>query len=305
MNNFSMTALVSAFSRAWHAENNEVRIFNDSVARKLLSDEEYRGIADNMSGGIGYFAPNFSGSREEALRFAVERVLAPAPLARSAFAESALENAAVIGAKQYLILAAGYDTFAYRQSDFAKNMSIFEVDRAEMLADKCRRAKAAELSEADNVVHVGTDLSDSGWANALAKSGFSVEKVSFCSLLGIVYYLTNGQFAELISLLSRLVPNNSSVVFDYPTTEYFTPRHNVKADCRRELAQGAGESMPCRGYTYRDMETLLEENGFLIYEHMTPEQATTRFFSDYNSAYPQHPMAAAENVNYCLAVKHR
>ena len=53
MNNFSMTALVSAFSRAWHAENNEVRVFNDSVARKLLSDEEYRGIADNMSGGIG------------------------------------------------------------------------------------------------------------------------------------------------------------------------------------------------------------------------------------------------------------
>lgn len=134
-----------------------------------------------MSGGIGYFAPNFSGGREEALRFAVERVLAPTPLARSAFAEAALENAAIMGAKQYLVLAAGYDTFAYRQSDFARNMSIFEVDRAEMLADKCRRAKAAELSEADNVVRVGADLSDSDWTNVLKKADFPSKRSAFAA----------------------------------------------------------------------------------------------------------------------------
>jgi O-methyltransferase involved in polyketide biosynthesis len=36
----SMTALVSAFSRAYHSENNDVKIFNDSVARLLLSEQE-------------------------------------------------------------------------------------------------------------------------------------------------------------------------------------------------------------------------------------------------------------------------
>ena len=34
-----MTALVSAFSRAYHSNNNKVKIFDDTVARKLLTDE--------------------------------------------------------------------------------------------------------------------------------------------------------------------------------------------------------------------------------------------------------------------------
>ena len=36
----SMTALVSAFSRAYHAENNEVKIFDDSTAKLVLGDKE-------------------------------------------------------------------------------------------------------------------------------------------------------------------------------------------------------------------------------------------------------------------------
>ena len=40
----SLTALISAFSRAYHALNNEVTIFNDSLARDLLTDEEFNQI---------------------------------------------------------------------------------------------------------------------------------------------------------------------------------------------------------------------------------------------------------------------
>ena len=53
----SLTALISAFSRAYHALNNEVTIFNDSLARDLLTDEEFNQIAKNMSDGIGFFNP--------------------------------------------------------------------------------------------------------------------------------------------------------------------------------------------------------------------------------------------------------
>ena len=49
---------------------------------------------------------------DEALRWIVEHQLAPTPLARASFAETALENAVRLGARQYLILGAGYDTFA-------------------------------------------------------------------------------------------------------------------------------------------------------------------------------------------------
>ena len=53
-----MTALVSAFSRAYHFKNNTVRIFEDSIAEKLLSQAEYQQIADHMSRGISFFNPS-------------------------------------------------------------------------------------------------------------------------------------------------------------------------------------------------------------------------------------------------------
>lgn len=48
----SMTARVSAFSRAYHSQNNEVAIFNDSAAKKLLTDEEYNQISSLLQQGI-------------------------------------------------------------------------------------------------------------------------------------------------------------------------------------------------------------------------------------------------------------
>lgn len=38
MESSSITALVSAFARAYHSKNNEVKIFNDSKAEKIISN---------------------------------------------------------------------------------------------------------------------------------------------------------------------------------------------------------------------------------------------------------------------------
>ncbi len=135
----SMTALVSAFSRAYHSENNRHKIFDDSIARLLLSEEEYDQIGKSMSAGISFFNPGFEGKSGEALRFIVDNQLSPSPLGRAAFAEKALGNAVRIGARQYLIFAAGYDTFAYRQPKWAEKIQIFEIDHPLTADDKQNR----------------------------------------------------------------------------------------------------------------------------------------------------------------------
>ena len=38
----SMTALVSAFARAWHSAQRGTKIFDDTVAQRLLTEEEFR-----------------------------------------------------------------------------------------------------------------------------------------------------------------------------------------------------------------------------------------------------------------------
>lgn len=63
----NMTAKVSCFARAYHYNNNSIRIFTDDIAEKLLG-EDYNQIAKSMSDGIDFFCPGFEGTREEGLR---------------------------------------------------------------------------------------------------------------------------------------------------------------------------------------------------------------------------------------------
>ena len=77
-----------------------------------LTAEEYDAISRNMAQGIGYFAPGFRGTPEEALHFIVNHQLAPSVLARSAFCERAIDNAVRLGCRQVVIYACGYETFS-------------------------------------------------------------------------------------------------------------------------------------------------------------------------------------------------
>ena len=93
----NMTALVSAFARAYHYKNNDTRVFADPFAEAMLTNEEYSAISQNMSQGILFFNQEFHGTREEALRYIVDHQLAPSVLARSAFCERAIGNAVRMG----------------------------------------------------------------------------------------------------------------------------------------------------------------------------------------------------------------
>ena len=103
----NMTALVSAFARAYHYINNDTWVFADPYAEKMLTDEENASISQNMSQGISFFAPEFRGTPEEALRYIVDHQLAPSVLARCAFCERAIDNAVKIGCGQVVLYACG------------------------------------------------------------------------------------------------------------------------------------------------------------------------------------------------------
>lgn len=303
MEKTSMTALISAFSRAYHHQNNRVRIFDDSMAKDFLTQQEYQHISGHMSRGIGFFNPEFMGNDQEALRWIVDNQLSPSPLGRAAFAEMALQNAVRIGARQYLILAAGFDTFAYRQPAYAQNLEIFEIDHPLTGADKEDRAQKLSLPPITNLHRIFADFTDPEWQQGLLSCpGFNHNDISFCSLLGISYYLSRDNLKSLLLTLCDLIPEGSAVVFDYPDQDAFTALAGERSKKQAAMARVAGESMQV-GYCYDDLEVLLAECGMLIYEHLEPSEITHRFFTEYNLHNPQHRMSAFDNVNYCLAVK--
>ena len=267
----SLTALISAFSRAYHALNNEVTIFNDSLARDLLTDEEFNQIAKNMSDGIGFFNPSFVGEPEQALRWVVDNQLSPSPLGRAAFAEKSLEWAVRTGTEQYLIWGAGYDTFAYRQPLWAKALQIFEVDHPATARDKQERLKSAGIVIPDNVHYIEADFTKGTWKKEMQNhNSFNSDKISYCSILGVAYYLSKESFESVISSISGIVAKGSSIIFDYPDENSYTEKAGERTKKQFMLAGVANEKMlAC--YSYSDIEQLLSAHEFLIYEHLEPQ----------------------------------
>jgi len=49
-------------------------------------------------------------------------------LSRARYTEDALERAVMQGVKQYVILGAGMDTFAFRRSEMMELLEVFEID---------------------------------------------------------------------------------------------------------------------------------------------------------------------------------
>lgn len=290
----NMTAKVSCFARAYHYKNNATWIFKDEVAEKILGEKEYQAIADNMAEGIAFFAPEFEGTKEDALAFIVEHQLAPSVLGRSAFCERHLQNEIRLGAEQYIIFASGYDTFAYRNK--CEKIKIFELDLPQMLAEKSSHEKESFESEPNNRVMIPCNLEHSSWKADLEKEGYRKEKKTFGSLLGITYYLEKERFRKWIENISDCMSVGSAICLDFPC--YMESEETKKNE---NLAKEAGESMKAK-YSIKEMEEILSENGFLVYEHIGAKEMTEQYFEAYNKATGK-AMSAPLGVEYVLAVK--
>lgn len=286
------TAEMSCFARAFHFKNNQHHIFADEYAEKILG-EEYELISQSIKQGITFFVPSFNGDAEEGLRDVVDGQLSPSVLGRSAYCEKMLKNEVRLGCRQYVIFACGHDTFAWRNRN--PELSIYELDRPQVIEDKKKRIDKAKLELPSE--YIPCDLSDESWKSLLLKGGFKVESKSFASLLGITYYLEKYELEKLIKSISEIMIEGSALCFDYPSE-----KEGCEAKINRDLAREAGERMKAK-YSYSELEKLLEDCGFAIYEHLNSVEMTEQYFSDYNSSNPKNMIKAPEGVCYVLAVK--
>ena len=150
------------------------------------------------------------------------------------------------------------------------------------------------IGEKSAVEYIPCDLADAEWKTLLRGAGFKAEDKSFGSLLGLSYYLDSDSFRGLLRSISDLWSDGSAICFDYQT-----PDGSGETRRNEQLAGAAGESMKAK-YTAAEIEKLLADCGFLIYEQLDDEEMTKRYF-----APCRDDMRAPKGVNYILAVKKR
>lgn len=273
MKNNSMTAMMSLFAKANHQRYRHP-VFTDSLSEMLITDEEYNGIYDSLSQGSDFFKTK---STEET----INTFIAPTVIARSAFARQSLNLAIRLGAKRYMALGAGYDTIAYDLN--LESIEAVEIDRD--FKDKLNRLDSAGVNHG-NVRYIESELPNLNFNGG--------EKITCCLMLGVSYYLSKKDFEGTVLNLASVSAEGSSLVFDYPTEEY--------GELTALLADGANEPMKER-YSYYDMEKLLSDCGYKIYELLKPKDIEKRYFKAFNTLYKNSPLKAQRGVNLCLAVR--
>lgn len=190
---FSRSALTAAAARAAHlVVDSPPYIFADTLAAALLGDKADELIAYHRLHG-------------EHLVLAEARAQV---VVRARVAEDVL---AASGVKQYVVLGAGLDSYAYRRLGAVR---VFEVDHPASQAYKREWLRRAAIEPDPDVIYVPLDLETGSLVAILTDAGFDPNAPAVVSWLGVTMYLTRDAVVATLRQISGL-PVGSQLVFDY------------------------------------------------------------------------------------------
>ncbi len=262
----SVTAEGAAVMRALHhLLHGEPKILDDPISPRLV---------DTRS--------DFYRSRLELLK----RLPAPTRLRlkatfvmRSRYAEDCLAESVGDGVRQYVVLGAGLDTFAYRQPSWATSLRIFEVDHPATQRWKRRRLAEASIAVPANVSFVPVDFEKISLAAALSQARLDLGAAAFFSMLGVSQYLTEAALDQTLRFILS-GPPGSEIVFSFVASDAALPPDDV-ALAKAFTAQFAaiGEPWLLR-FIPEELAAKLTAMGFSKAFHLTPEKANQRYFQN-------------------------
>lgn len=197
--------------------------------------------------------------------------------ARSRYAEDHLAQAFAAGVRQYAILGAGLDTFAYRNP--FQGLLVFEVDFPATQEWKRSLLADASIPLPANLTFVPLDFEHKTLADGLSESGLDLGAPGFFSWLGVVPYLTLEAFRATVATIARF-PSGSAVTFDYAfPPESLSPKRRAIFERLAGRVAAAGE--PFRlFFTPEQADGELRRAGFHRIEQADHDGLNALYFED-------------------------
>ncbi len=258
----SRTALATACMRAVHQLfDGEPRILEDPIAALLIGSAALEQIND----------PTNSYRTPEAGALRAHVVL------RSRFAEDQLAAAVLRGVTQYVMLGAGFDTFALRQPAWARKLRIIEVDHFGTQDMKRSRLAAEGLVMPANAAFANIDFEHETLLDGLLRYEVSLEEPTFFSWLGVTMYLKQAAIDAVLRSVATF-PAGSEIVltFAQPPKSAAGPESDHPEHLAERVAS-VGE--PFVTYFEPDvLEAKLRGMGFSKMEFLSSAEAEERYF---------------------------
>jgi methyltransferase (TIGR00027 family) len=180
--------------------------------------------------------------------------------------------------RQYVVLGAGLDTFAYRNPHRALGLRVFEVDHPATQAWKRDRLWEADIDVPTEVTLVAANFERQSAAEALQGTGFDAAQPAFFSWLGVVTYLTDRAFEETMRFIAS-TPAPGGIVFDYGIPrDTLNPVQKKAFDALAARVAHAGE--PFQLFLHPDrLAERLAAMGFRNLLDLGREELNARYYS--------------------------
>jgi methyltransferase (TIGR00027 family) len=198
-------------------------------------------------------------------------------VARSRYAEDNLRQAVEKSVRQYVVLGAGLDTFAYRNPYSPEQLRVFEVDHPATQQWKRELLASANIPVPETLAFAPVDFERQTLTEGLAAVGFDFRQPAFFSWLGVTPYLTLEAFRSTIRAIAAL-PSRTGVTFEYAMTrELLNGREKLALDLIAARVEKAGE--PFRlFFTPEQMQRELRDAGFSTIEELSSAEINARYF---------------------------
>lgn len=198
--------------------------------------------------------------------------------ARSRYAEDQLAAAVGRGARQYVILGAGLDTFAYRNPYEQQGLRVFEVDHPSTQEWKRVRLRTASIAIPSSATFVPVNFERQTLPDALRDAGFDAGRAAFFSWLGVTMYLERDTVLNTLKSIGSCAPGGG-VAFDY-----VVPRESLRWT-RRFVFDAVARRVRRAGEPFRtffdsgDLVGELARAGFHSIENLGAAEINARYFS--------------------------
>jgi methyltransferase (TIGR00027 family) len=258
----SRTALRVAIRRAAHQLVDDPLVFHDPLALSIIGSEAAADLRAHISSENNK----------------VSRGLRAFMSVRSRYAEDQLGAAVAQGVRQYVVLGAGLDTFAYRNRFANQGLRVFEVDHPATQAWKRELLTQAKINVPSDMKFVPVNFERQRLRDELQLQGFRLTEPAFFSWLGVVIYLTREAFATTLSF-ARSMPPASGIAFDYGVARSsLSIRERLVLAVLTRRVGAAGE--PFRlFFDSRELANELARMGFARVEDLGRQEINARYFA--------------------------
>ena len=277
----STTALVVSLMRALHTRTEPQPILNDPWGDTLVPGAVIEAIQQRIDATT---PENSRVSEKEAPGQRVDSWLRSNPafgnvILRSRYTEDALQAAIARGVKQYVLIGAGFDSYALRIPAEAGHIDIYEIDHPATQLLKKQRLTECNVPVKDSVHFLAADLARERLSAVLSRSSFKSTEPAFFSWLGVTMYLTRE--ANMLSLgdIASCGAPGSELVFSYIDQALFTASATPESNAFDELQQSVasmGEPF-LSGFDPAALEHDLRGVGLELEENLDDHQLLERY----------------------------